>query len=63
MAGNITTFDVPGYGAGLQVGIPKANDLGGATAAAGFTSQKVPPAVWMIVFLVVGYVGLRLLLD
>lgn len=60
----ITTFDVPGYGAGLpQVGVPKTNDFGGVGAAGMSASYKFPPVLWMLIFLVGGYVGLRLLMD
>lgn len=58
----ITTFDVPGYAAGLpQVGVPNTNDYGGVSGLS--QNYKIPPVFWMIVFLVIGYVGLRLLLD
>jgi hypothetical protein len=60
----ITTFQVPGYAEGLQTGMPITNDLGGKTTA-GISNAKqiIPPTIWMIIFLVVGYVGLRFLLE
>jgi hypothetical protein len=60
----ITTFQVTGYAEGLQTGIPITNDLGGKTTA-GISNAKagLSPAIWMVIFLVVGYVGLRLLLE
>jgi hypothetical protein len=67
MPAPITTFQVPGYAEGLQVGVPTTNDLGGkATAGTPNTSAATtafPPAVWMVIFLVVGYVGLRWLIE
>lgn len=55
------TLDVPGYAAGLHVGVPTTNDVGGYTGVS--QSFKIPPVVWMVVFLTVGYIGLRMLLD
>jgi hypothetical protein len=63
----ITTVQVPGYAEGIQVGVPTTNDLGGkTTAGTPNTSAGVgtfPPAVWMVIFLVVAYVGLRWMIE
>lgn len=57
----IVTFDVPGYGEGLHVGVPKTNDMGGNIGVS--QNYKIPPAIWMIVFIVGAYIGLRMLMD
>lgn len=58
----IVTLDVPGYSQGLGIGVPVTNDMGGATGLQA-ANYKIPPALWMVIFLVIGYVGLRMLLE
>lgn len=58
----VVALSIPGYGQGLGIGIPATNDLGG-TAATQAVNYRIPPAVWMVVFLVLGYVGLRMILE
>lgn len=54
---------IPGYSAGLPQGmIPETNNAGGA-AISDMRADGLPPVIWMFLFLVVGYVGLRLLLE
>ncbi len=42
-------------------GVPSTNDAGGSLPAQ--ASYVIPPVVWMFVFLVVGYVGLRMMME
>lgn len=42
-------------------GIPATNDAGGSMPVE--ANYTIPPALWMFVFLVVGYVGLRMLME
>ncbi len=58
----IVALDIPGYAQGLNPGIPATNDVG-ASAGLQSANYKIPPVVWMIAFLVIGYVGLRMMLE
>ena len=60
MAGqNPVMFDIggPGYG------IPGANKNDPDTATPTMTPYKIPPVVWVIVFLVAGYIGVRSIME
>lgn len=62
MTGSPVMFSLAGYPPQeAGGGIPTTNDAGGSGPVA--QSYTIPPAVWMFVFLVVGYVGLRLLME
>jgi hypothetical protein len=43
--------------------MPTTNDLGGKTTAGidNAISDGLPPVVWMVIFIIVGLVGLRML--
>ncbi len=56
------TIFIPGYSAGVAGDIPATNNAGGS-AVFGMQTDDMPPVIWMFVFLVVGYVGLRMLLE
>lgn len=51
-------FSVPGWGGKTDEPVP---DGAGSQQAA--TPYKIPPVVWMVLFLVVGFVGVRMLME
>ena len=63
MNGNgIVAIEIPGYGVGLgNAGVPATNVAGGAVQQQ--AKYSFPPVGWMFVFLIVGYVGLRLVME
>lgn len=54
----VDAFMLPGYDIPDALPAEVAND--NQTKA---TAYKIPPVIWMIFFLVVGYVGLRMVLE
>jgi hypothetical protein len=60
MADNPVLIALPGYAEGLRGAIPTVAESGGVEDQ---TSYKIPPVVWMFIFLVAGYVGLRMVLE
>lgn len=57
-------FQIVGYPpSGINSGVPSVNDTGAAATLTTLESYTIPPVVWMFIFLAVGYVGLRLLLE
>lgn len=59
----VVSVAIPGYAPGLAGKIPaNTNDMG-ATSTAATQVLRIPPVVWMFVFLVVGYLGLKMLLE
>ena len=63
MTQNPVSVVIPGYSAGLNDDvIPATNNAGGASIS-DMRTDGLPPVVWMFIFLVVGYVGLRMLLE
>lgn len=59
----VVTVSIPGYAPGLAGKVPDTNDAGAVQAAPATGSFRIPPVVWMFIFLVVGYVGLRMILE
>lgn len=59
------SFQIVGYPPthGIDAGVPSVNDAGVAGELATAQNFKIPPVIWMFVFLVVGYLGLRMLLE
>lgn len=53
----LDSFTIPGYN------VPDAIPEALTAEAQPITEYKIPPAVWMVLFLVAGYVGLRLVLE
>ena len=47
----------------ISAPVPSVNDAGAAGALTTLESYTIPPVVWMFIFLAVGYVGLRMLLE
>lgn len=59
---SVVTVQIPGYAPGLAGSVPAVTD-NGSLGAPETVGLRIPPVVWMFVFLVVGYVGLRMILD
>ena len=57
----VVSLVIPGY-SDAPNSIPETNNAGGA-AIQDMQATGLPPVVWMLVFLVTSYVGLRLLLE
>lgn len=52
--------NLTGYGDGIQGAIPTVSSAGGQQAT---PIYKIPPVIWPFVFLIVGYLGLRMILK
>lgn len=59
----VVTVSIPGYAPGLAGQVRDTNDAGAVQAAPTAGAFRIPPVLWMFVFLVVGYVGLRMILE
>lgn len=55
------TLQIPGYSAPSDS--DSALNDGNADKAQKEQSYKIPPLVWMVLFLVIGYAGIRMLLE
>lgn len=58
----VVTVQIPGYAPGLAGSIPAVKE-NGSMGTPETAALRIPPVVWMFVFLIVGYVGLRMLLE
>jgi len=59
---NVTGFQIPGYNdatTGEPIGTDDAKETSGTTPK----SYIIPPVLWMVIFLVVGYIGLTYLVE
>lgn len=61
MESPVTIF-IPGYSSGVAGDIPAINNAGGS-AIFDMQTDGLPPVIWMFLFLIIGYVGLRMLLE
>lgn len=52
--------NLPGYGDSVPNAIPIVDSAGGQQPAPVY---KIPPVVWPFVFLIVGYLGIRMLIE
>jgi hypothetical protein len=60
---NVVMAVIPGYDPSPNTRIPFTDNTGGSSVTDTKVDYKIPPVVWMFVFLVVGYVGLRLMME
>lgn len=58
---NLTAFQIPGYSpeGGEQVSADVVRESSDTTPK----NYLIPPVVWMVIFLVVGYIGLSYLVE
>ncbi len=52
--------NLPGYAEGIPGAIPTVGSTGGQQPTPVY---KIPPGIWPFVFLIVGYLGLRMILK
>ncbi len=55
---SVTGFTIPGYDVPDAYDTPETSDQQSQAKP-----YKIPPVAWMIIFLVVGYFGLRMVLE
>jgi hypothetical protein len=57
---NLSTFNIPGYSPKGAFAPEEMKDSSDTTPA---PSYKIPPVVWMVLFLIVGYIGLSFMVE
>jgi len=59
---NVTGFQIPGYNntvTGEPIGTDDAKEASGTAPK----NYMIPPVLWMVAFLIIGYVGLSFLVE
>lgn len=62
MTNSPVVISLPGYAQNLPGALPtiSSNESSGIDSG---TTYTIPPVIWMFIFLIAGYVGLRMMLE